>query len=75
MRLILCSLVILAWTSGPFFGSKAPTLSPPLAPVPAVGTAAPDVDFDSLHNQAREALDNLRQAQNAHLALASTKTF
>ena len=70
MRLILCLFVVLAWTSGPFFGPKAPTLSGPLTPVPAVQTRAveieaPTVDFDSLHSQAREALNQLRQSQAA----------
>jgi len=76
MRLILCSLLVLAWTSGPLFGPKAPTLSGPLTPAPADQTVASPVDFDSLHIQAREALDQLRQAQAAHqLAMASTNSF
>ena len=62
MRLILCSLLVLAWMSGPLFGPK------PLPPItaPAVGTVAPAIDFDQLHIQAREALDQLRQAQAGH---------
>jgi len=75
MRLILCSLLVLAWTFGPLFGPKAPTLSAPLTPAPTAETAAPPVDFDSLHAQARDALAQLRQAQEAHLAMASTRGF
>jgi hypothetical protein len=76
MRLILCSLVVLAWTVGPFYGPKAPTLSAPLAPTPAVETPAPAIDFDSLHTQAREALDQLRQAQAARrMTVASASSF
>ena len=64
MRLILCSLVVLAWTCGPLFGPKSPTLSLPREP-------APSVDFDHLHAQARGALAKLRQSQAAHrVALA-----
>jgi hypothetical protein len=62
MRLILCSLLVLAWTSGPFFGPKP--LPPSAATAtPAVQPAAPTIDFDSLHSQARQALDQLRQRQ------------
>jgi hypothetical protein len=72
MRLILCSLVVLAWTSGPFFGPKAPTLSEIPAPPPAIETVTPTVDFDNLHAQARDALAELRQSQAAHrVAVAS----
>lgn len=63
MRLVLCSLVVLAWTSGPLFGPKTPTL--PLAPASAAETKAPAVDFDQLHAQARDALARLRQTQAA----------
>jgi hypothetical protein len=68
MRLILSLFVVLAWSSGPFFGSQAPTLSGPLTPVPAVDTRAvavetPSVDFDHLHILARDALNQLRQSQ------------
>lgn len=71
MRLILCLFVVLAWSSGPLFGPKAPTLSEPLAPLPALETSAmeidaPSVDFDNLHSQARDALNELRQSQAAH---------
>ncbi len=70
MRLILCLFVVLAWTSGPIFGPKAPTLSEPLTPVPAVETQAVEVqarsvDFDNLHSQARDALNRLQQSQAA----------
>lgn len=81
MRLILCLFLVLAWTSGPFFGPKAPTLSGPLAPLPAVETSAletvaPSVDFDNLHSQARDALNRLRQSQ-AHrtVTVASASGF
>lgn len=68
MRLILCLFVVLAWTSGPIFGPKAPTLTEPLAPLSAAETQAvaieaPSVDFENLHGQARDALDRLRQSQ------------
>ena len=81
MRLILCLFVVLAWTSGPFYGPRTPTLSGPLAPLPAmerpaVETVAPSVDFDSLHGQAREALNRLRQSQAARLVtVASADSF
>ncbi len=76
MRLILFSLVVLAWSFGPLFGPKAPTLSAPPAPVPAVETSAPPVDFDNLHSQARDALDRLRQSQAARsMAVASASGF
>ncbi len=79
MRLILCLFLVLAWTSGPIFGPKAPTLSTPLAPVPAVEaveTMAPAVDFDALHSQARDALNQLRQSQAARLVtVASAGSF
>jgi len=77
MRLILCLFVVLAWTSGPIFGPKAPTLSEPLAPLPVVetqtvATEAPSVDFDNLHSQARDALNQLQQSQAARrLTVAS----
>lgn len=68
MRLILCSLLVLAWTSGPLFGPKP---LPPIA-TPAVKAIAPAIDFDQLHVQAREALDRLSQAQaDRHLKVAS----
>lgn len=74
MRLILCSLVVLAWTAGPFFGPKAPTLSVAPQPAPAVETVAPAVDFDNLRAQARDALTQLRQAQAAQgMAVVSTQ--
>lgn len=81
MRLILCLFVVLAWTSGPFFGPKGPTLSEPLAPLPAVeiqalATEAPSVDFDNLHSQARDALNQLRQSQAARpVTLAYAGSF
>lgn len=77
MRLILCLFLVLAWTSGPLFGPKAPALSGSLTPVPAVETPAaeteaPSVDFDDLRSQARDALDQLQQSQAARLlAVAS----
>jgi len=72
MRLVLCSLVVLAWTSGPLFGPKAPTLSAPLSFEPAVEPAPPPVDFDNLHGRARDALNRLRQSQAARgVAVAS----
>lgn len=77
MRLILCLFVVLAWSSGPFFGPKAPTLSGPLTPLPAVETQAlaveaPSVDFDHLHIQARDALNQLRQSQAARLVTVAS---
>ncbi len=76
MRLILWSLVVLAWSFGPFYGPKSPTLSAPQVPAPAVETAAPTVDFDNLHAQARDALDRLRQSQAARqVAMASASDF
>ena len=76
MRLILCSLLVLAWGFGPLFGPEAPTLSAPLTPVPAVETAAPSVDFDNLHSQARDALNQLRQSQaDRRVAVASASGF
>jgi hypothetical protein len=76
MRLILCSLLVLAWTSGPLFGPKAPTLSAPLTSAPAVEPAAPPVDFDNLNSQARDALDRLRLSQAARgMAVASASGF
>jgi hypothetical protein len=62
MRLILSSLVVLAWISGPI---HAPKLLPPTAK-PAAHAAVPSVDFHYLHNQAREALEALRQTQANH---------
>ena len=59
MRLILSSLIVLAWASGPIYVSKP---LPPTA-VPATQAAAPAIDFDGLHIQARQALDQLRQRQ------------
>ena len=66
MRLILCSLLVLAWTSGPLFQPKP---LPPIAPTaaPAVQPAAHAIDFDGLHSQAREALDQLRLRQATRL--------
>ncbi len=76
MRLILCSLVVLAWSFGPFYGPKSPTLSAPQAPAPAVETATPTIDFDNLHAQARDALNQLRQSQAAQrMAVASANDF
>lgn len=63
MRLVLCSLVVLAWASGPIYGPKTPVLSP--EPASAAATKAPAVDFDQLHAQARDALAQLRQSQAA----------
>ena len=72
MRLILFSLVVLAWSFGPLFGPKSPTLSLPREPAPAVETVTPTIDFDHLHAQARDALAELRQSQAAHrVAMAS----
>jgi hypothetical protein len=62
MRLILSSLIVLAWASGPIYAPK------PLPPAPAATAEAPApaIDFDQLHSQAREALDQLRQVQATH---------
>jgi len=67
MRLILCSLLVLAWTSGPMFQPKP---LPPIATT-AVQPAAHAIDFDSLHIQAREALNQLRQRQASRMTVAS----
>ena len=66
MRLILCALVVLAWISGPVFGPKSPAISarPAIAPASAATSA---IDFEQLRAQARGALDQLRQSQEARL--------
>ncbi len=64
MRLILSSLIVLAWTSGPIYGPKPLPPAAAIQPVaPAVQSAAPAIDFDQLRSQAREALDQLRHAK------------
>ena len=55
MRLILASLIVLAWASGPLYPPK------PLPPAPAIQSDTPAINFDRLHSQARDALDQLRQ--------------
>jgi hypothetical protein len=60
VRLILSSLIVLAWASGPIYVSK-PLLPTAVPETPA--TQAPAIDFDGLHIQARQALDQLRQRQ------------
>ena len=52
-------LVVLAWASGPIYTPKP---LPPAA-ASAAEAPAPAIDFDGLHSQARQALDQLRQHQ------------
>ena len=72
MRLILSSLIVLAWVSGPIYAPKP--LPPAPASAPTAEAAALAIDFDQLHNQAREALDQLRQRQAGRpMTVASVK--
>lgn len=64
MRLLLLSLVVLAWNAAPI---SAPAPSAPLQ-TPAV--AAP-VDADVLHEQASLALERLRQTRERRVAMAT----
>ena len=64
MRLILFALVVMAWTLGPV---TAPTSSTPAAKV----AASERVDFDALHEEARAAMERLRQLQERRVVTAS----
>lgn len=64
MRLILFSLVVMAWSMGPIAG--------PRPPAPAQKANVSDhVDFDALRAQASRALERLRQSHENRVAMAS----
>jgi hypothetical protein len=68
MRLVLFSLVVMAWALGPIAG---PTSS---APVQKVNVSGHD-EFDAVRAQAIEALQQLRRKHEQRLAMASASAL